>query len=413
MIKTIILIAYFVSLYLVIFWLLLLIERGVRSIPKKLKKLPLVSICIPAYNEGDNIVETIESVVDLDYPKEKLEIFVVNDGSTDNTREAVEKLLKEPKYRNVILLNQKNKGKGAAMNKALRKAKGEFFVPLDADSVVSKDALKILLSHFYTENVAAVLPIIRIQHKSSIMRKIQHCEYLINFFYKRLMSHINCVHVTPGPFSVYRKDVILKLRGFDENNLVEDLEMAIKIQKANFEIVQILDTSIFTKAPANFIQFYKQRNRWYKGSIINIYNYRKMVFNKSYGDFGILQLPMVFVAASVSIILFFILVFWKLLKPVINKLYDWSHIEFDIMPLITKGIKNYTFLNLNYVPLFYGLTILVLAIVFLVLAHHHSGEKLRHNKKSIFFYILVYPIMIGVIWTGVIFDLMRGKIQKW
>ena len=123
------------------------------------------------------------------------------------------------------------------MNYDLRKAKGEFFVTLDADSIVSSEALQTLLPHF-KENVAAVLPMIRVQHTSTLMRKIQHCEYIINFFYKRLMSYLNCVHVTPGPFTVYRKDVIKDLGGFHEKHLVEDMEMAVRIQQANYEILR-------------------------------------------------------------------------------------------------------------------------------------------------------------------------------
>ena len=413
MIKLIILIAYFISLYLVIFWLLTLYEKGIRLPPRKLKKFPFVTVCVPAYNEESNIKETIQSVIDLDYPKNKIEILVVNDGSKDGTKKVVEKLIRETKNKNIILINQKNQGKGAAMNNALRMAKGEFFVPLDADSIVQKEALKVLLPYFYKKNIAAVLPIIEIQHKSTLMRQIQHCEYLINFYYKRVMSRLNCVHVTPGPFSVYRKEVLVGLGGFDEKNLVEDLEIAIRIQKANFEITQTLETSILTKAPGTFLDFYKQRNRWYKGSLINIFKYRQLIFNRSYGDFGVLQMPMVFISAFISITLFLIVVFWKLLRPLINKIYDLSHIQFDFIPLFTKGVKNYTILNLNFGPMFYGLVILFLGLIFLVLAHHKAGERVRHNKKPIFFYIILYPFMIGVIWVGVIFDLIRGKIQKW
>ncbi len=411
MIKSIILVAYFISLYLVIFWLLTLYEKGIRLAPRKLKKFPFVTVCVPAYNEESNIKETIQSVIDLDYPRNKIEIIVVNDGSKDNTKKVVEKLIRENK--NITLINQKNQGKGAAMNNALRRAKGEFFVPLDADSIVQKEALQVLLPHFYKKNIAAVLPVIEVQHKSTLMRQIQHCEYLINFYYKRVMSRLNCVHVTPGPFSVYRKDVLVGLGGFDEKNLVEDLEIAIRIQKANFEIVQTLETSILTKAPGTFLEFYKQRNRWYKGSLINIFKYRRLIFNRSYGDFGVLQMPMVFISAFVSVTLFLIVVFWKLLDPLITKIYDLSHIQFDFIPLFTKGVKNYTILNLNFTPMFYGLVILFLGLIFLVLAHHRAGERIRHNKKPIFFYIILYPFMIGVIWTGVIFDLIRGKIQKW
>ncbi len=406
-------IAYFISLYLLIFWMLVLIEKGVKYKVRKLKTFPTISICIPAYNEGKNIKETIKSVVGLDYPKEKIEIFVVNDGSKDNTQKEAEKAIKQYSDRNIILLNQKNKGKGAAMNSALKIATGEYFVCLDADSIVDKKALKIMLPHFYHKNIVSVLPVLKVQHKSNLIRKIQYCEYLVNFFYKRIMSRLNCVHVTPGPFAIYRREIIQKIGGFDENNLVEDLEMAFRLQKANFEIVQLLNPNILTKAPKNYLQFYRQRNRWYKGSLLNVFKYRKLVFNKAYGDFGMLQLPMIFISAFTSITLFIILIFWQVLKPLMQKAYDLSYVKFDVIPLVSKGIKNYSFLNLNYVPIFYGILILVLGIIFLILAHHHTGEKIRYNKKSILFYLLLYPFMIAIVWFGVLFDLIRGKIQKW
>lgn len=413
MIKLIILTAYFISLYFIIFWLLVLFEKGIKNKNLKIKKFPLVSICIPAYNEENNIEETINSVLRLDYPKDKFEIIVVNDGSKDNTRNIVEQIINQNKDRKIVLINQANKGKGAAMNHALKKASGEFFVSMDADSLVSRDALKILLPHFCNKNVAAVLPMIKVKNKSTIIRKIQHCEYLINFFYKRLMSNLNCVHVTPGPFSVYRKKVITELGGFDEKNLVEDLEMAIRIQKANYEILQILETTVSTKAPADFFQLYKQRNRWYKGSLINVFNCRKLVFNGAYGDFGVLQLPMIFISAFISITLFFIFIIWMFIRPIILRLYDLSKIQFDFMPLLRNNIKDYTFFNLNLGPMFYGIVILILSFIFLLMAYNNSDEQIRKNKKPIFFYIALYPFLIAVIWIGVILDLIRGKIQKW
>ncbi len=413
MIKAIILIAYFISLYLTIFWLLILLDKGVKIKPAKLKSYPLVTVCIPAYNEEGRIAETIDSVLSLDYPKDKIELIIVNDGSKDNTLGDIKSTIKNYPGRNIVVIDQKNQGKGAAMNNALKRAKGKFFVPLDADSIVEPEALKIILPHFSTENIAAVLPMIKIQHKSTLMRKIQHCEYLINFFFKRIMNHLNCVHVAPGPFSVYRKDIIQGLGGFDEKCLVEDLEMAVKIQKSNFEILQILETSVLTKAPGNFIQFYKQRNRWYKGSLLTVFNYRNLLFNRAYGDFGILQLPMVFISAILSVTLLVVVFVWTTVKPFILRLHDWSYVKFDLGPLVSKGIHDFSFLNLNFVPMFYGITIMVFAMIFLVLAHHNAGEKIRHNKKSVFFYIVVYPIMIAIIWTGVIIDLIRGKIQKW
>jgi len=411
MINFIILLAYFISLFFMIFWILVLIEEGVKEEDKKLKKYPFVSICVPAYNEEDNIIPTLKSLINLDYPKDKLEIIVVNDGSTDNTEKKVREFMLKHKDNSIILINQKNKGKASALNNALKKAKGEFFVCLDSDSVVNKKALKVLLPYF-KKNVAAVLPLIRVAEKDSIMRKIQHCEYLINFFYKKLMSKLNVIHVTPGPFSVYRKRVIKGLGGFDEHNLTEDLEMALKIQKAGYKIIQILGTDVLTKAPKTFRQFYRQRNRWYKGSLLNLVKYREMIFRKKYGDLGIFQLPMVFVSAFITLVLFGIFIYF-LIKPLIHKISVLSSVNFDFTPLLKYGVNNFSWLNLNFTPMFYGFTIFILGFIFIYLSYKHTKESLRKNKISIFFYLVLYPFIIAIIWFGVLFDLVLKRIQKW
>ncbi len=414
-VRIIILMAYFVSLFFIIFWLLVFLDKGAQDTKKRLKKFPPVSICIPAYNEEKNIAETLNSVLNLDYPKDKIEVIVVNDGSTDNTANLVKDIIKNNMDRKIKLLIQKNKGKAAAMNNGLRMAKGEFFISLDADSTVSPNALKKLLPYFETKNMAAVLPLIDVKKEGTIMQKLQYCEYIINFFYKRLMSNLNCIHVTPGPFSVYKKDIIKKLGGFDEKNLVEDLEMALRLQKRDYKIKQILTTDIQTKAPSNFSGFYKQRNRWYKGSLINLANknYRGMLLNPKYGDLGMFQLPMVFVSAALSIALFFIFIWIMLLKPLFQRIYNLSFIQFDFIPLLKKSVSEVKILDINLAPLFYGITIFIVAFIFMLLAFKHTRKSVKQNFKSLVLYFLIYPTMIGVIWIGIMIDLLRGKVQKW
>lgn len=414
MIKIVILTAYFISLFFIIFWLLVFFDKGVDDKKKPLKKFPFVSICIPAYNEEKNISETLDSVLNLDYPKNKMEIIVVNDGSSDNTEDIVKKAIKDSKGR-IKLLNQENGGKAVAMNHGLQIAKGEFFVSLDADSTVSPNALKNLLPYFETESTAAVLPLIRVKSKKTILQKLQYCEYIINFFYKRLMSNLNCIHVTPGPFSVYRKKIIKKMGGFDEKNLVEDLEMALRLQKRNYNIRQILSTDIETNAPSTFASFYKQRNRWYKGSLLNLANnkYKCMLLNPKYGDLGMFQLPMIFVSAALSVTLFFILVWIMLLRPFLQRIYSLSFIQFDFMPLFRKSISEIKIIDINMAPLFYGLVMFAMAVIFMLLAFKYTGKSVKQNFKSLLIYFLIYPTLIGVIWIGIALDLLTGKIQKW
>ncbi|MCK4555679.1 MAG: glycosyltransferase, partial [Candidatus Aenigmarchaeota archaeon] len=104
---------YFISFYMSVFIILTLFERKIRKNPAQSGALPFVSVLVPAYNEGKTISSTLNSLLALDYPKEKLEIVVINDGSTDSTKKIVEDIYTK---QGVVLINQKNKGKAAAMN---------------------------------------------------------------------------------------------------------------------------------------------------------------------------------------------------------------------------------------------------------------------------------------------------------
>ncbi|MCK5333113.1 MAG: glycosyltransferase, partial [Candidatus Aenigmarchaeota archaeon] len=103
---------YFISFYMSVFIILTLFERKIRNNPIQIGALPSVSVLVPAYNESESISRTLDSLLALNYPKDKLEIVVINDGSTDSTKEIVESYIKK----GVVLINQKNKGKAAAMN---------------------------------------------------------------------------------------------------------------------------------------------------------------------------------------------------------------------------------------------------------------------------------------------------------
>ena len=114
-------------MYIVIFWLLVLLDGHKKNKSERLKKFPLVSIAIPAYNEQNTIKKTLSSVINLDYPRGKLEIIVVNDGSKDNTKKVVQDFISTHLDYNIKLINQENRGKGAALNRALKISKGDFF----------------------------------------------------------------------------------------------------------------------------------------------------------------------------------------------------------------------------------------------------------------------------------------------
>ena len=413
--KIVLWMVYLVSLYFAVFWFLVFLDSEPKKRKKPLKEHPFVSVIIPAYNESSRIKKTIGSVLRLDYPKEKLEIIVINDGSADNTKQVVEKVIKENKTFDIRLLNKKNKGKGAALNDGLRLSRGEFFICLDADSHVRKDALKKMLPHFSDENVAAVLPVLKVRKPKNLIQKMQWFEYIINMFYKELMGKLDCIHVAPGPFSVYRKSILVKLGGFDEDgNLTEDLEIALRLQKHHYKIIQILDTEVYTAAPTTLKALYKQRNRWYKGAVNNAINYRKLLFNKKYGDFGLIQMPTILVAGIIAITMMLSIAYYTI-SPYIRNINKLRIIDFDFMTLIRNFTFNFHFLELNYMLIMVAGMMLFVSILILKKSHVSTKERVfKYGAYPLLLYLFFYFFVLGPMWVGIALDMiLRKKKQKW
>ncbi len=404
---------YFVSLYFAIFWLLVFLTRKKEQGKKALKIFPFVSIAIPAYNEELSIRRATEQVLKLDYPKEKMEILVINDGSTDNTEKIIQTIIKEKKEYNITLITQKNKGKGAALNKALDHANGIFFVCLDADSFIRKDALQKMLPYFEDNNVAAVIPSLKVHKPKKMLERLQWYEYIINMFYKEMMSKLNCVHVTPGPFSVYRTAIIHKIGKFDENNITEDLEIALRIQYNNYKIIQVMNTEVTTLAPDTLRMLYKQRNRWFKGATLNAIQYRKMLFNKKYGDFGFIQMPTIIASGIIAVGLVISIVYYGM-KPHLQYMYNMRLVNFDIMTLIKHINFNFTIVDLNFATIFIAGIMLIISIYVIKKSEVSTNERfLQYGSVGIAAYLLFYFLFLGCIWFSVLFDIVIGKKQRW
>lgn len=407
-------ITYFLSLYFTIFWFIVFIEKWEHmksEKPKKTATFPIVSIVIPAYNEQDSIIETVQSVVDLEYPREQLEILVVNDGSTDKTKELVQKFIK--KHPNVKLINQKNNGKAAALNNALKKCKGEIFICLDADSTVMSSALIKMIPHYDDEKVAAVVPLMKAKKPENLLQTLQFREYLVNVFLKKLMGYLDCIHVTPGPFSTYRKSVLDEIGGFEVGNITEDLEMAMRIQSHNYKIVQDMHAEVYTKTPADLKTYIRQRSRWNKGGVINALKYRKMIFNKDYGDFGLIQTPILIGSGLLALIMIFAAVYY-FIEPNWQHIFNLMNINFDIITLI----KNLKF-DMNILDLNFPRTVVFAVMVFftsftLYHSHRHTRERIRgQGIFSLVIYLFLYFLLLGFVWVSLLKDFIIGKEQVW
>ncbi len=367
-------IAFFSLFTLNVFILLYLKHR--RDYEKPVKKTgwtPRVSIVMPAYNEERYIVPSIRTLLELDYPKDKLEIIIVDDGSTDNTYK-VAKAFESP---SLHVFRKENGGKGAALNFGLRQAGGELVATMDADSYVAKDTISQLIPYFEDKDVMAVTPAVKIKQSDSWLKEFQRVEYLMILFSRKLLSFIDSVPVTPGPFSMFRRAVFDKVGFFDEENLVEDQEIALRIQAANFKIKSSMTADVYTEPPDNMSDLITQRVRWQRGGIRNYWKYRGMI-KPEYGDFGMYFVPLNFAALTAFFVILGILIYSLVTTP-----YYYQYVWFE-----TLGMQ------VNLVT-FVGAFVVITSTLFLYLAvKSFRGErvKLRYLASFLLFY---WYLMVG------------------
>lgn len=384
---------------------------------KSFAKVPFVSVIIPAFNESDVIERTVKSVLDSNYPKNKFEILVVDDGSTDDTSKLVKRI--QEKYFQVGLLIQKNSGKAAALNNGLNKIKGEFFFCLDADSSVHLETMRRMVGFYYEQykkygdRLVIITPSMRVDAPKTFFQKFQRVEYILAAFIQRVMGHIDCIYVAPGPFSMYRTEIIKKSGGFEVGNLTEDQEIAYRMQKNHYIIKQCPDAKVYTIAPRTLKDLFKQRNRWFKGSLYNLFKYKSLLFNKKYGDFGLFQMPLNVINYVLSICALFFFGYF-LLIPLIKIIYHLSLIRFDILPYVFNPNISFNILNIDLGKMFVFYTIFSVTIVLFFIAHKYTEERvLQYGVWYLIPYFFVYYFILSIIAIIVLCEVCAGKKQKW
>ena len=358
--------------------------------PKRSDWVPRVSIVMPAYNEEKYIVSSLRSLLDMDYPKDRLELIIVDDGSTDNTYR-VAKAFEGPSVR---VFTKENGGKGAALNFGIRKARGELVATMDADSYVSRNTLKELIPFFNDPDVMAATPAVKIRPSDSWLKEFQRVEYLMILFSRKLLSFIDSVPVTPGPFSLFRSEVFGKIGYFDEKNLVEDQEIALRIQAANYKIKSSVTADVYTEPPDNMKDLMTQRVRWQRGGIRNYWKYRHMI-RPEYGDFGMYFVPLNFAALTA-----FFLILGLLLYSVATTPYYFQYIWFEALGMDITLVT------------FVGAFVVIVSTFFLYLAiksFKAERVKLRYLLSFLIFY---WYLMVGY---NVLFLLkeLRGEGYSW
>lgn len=247
---------------------------------------PLVSVIIPAWNEEVGVIKTIESVLANNY--QRIEVIVVNDGSTDNSRYIVDAFIKDQKLgrmkrgRAVKQYYRSNGGKGKALNYGIKKSKGKIVLTIDADSALAPDALDKLVEHFRDPKVAVVVGQIRVGNpRGRIIGIAQQLEYLLFRFYpKRAHCVMGAEYLYDGACVAFRRAATFDYFGlFDENNKTEDIEMSMRTKYYGMRSVYAEDVICYTEAASNYIGLMNQRLRWKKGRFDTFLHYRRIFFS--------------------------------------------------------------------------------------------------------------------------------------
>ena len=268
---------------------------------------PSVAIIVPCWNEESTVGRTCESLLALDYPSDKLEIILVDDGSTDSTPKRMESFSTHPQVR---IVRKENGGKHTALNAGLKETNAEFVGCLDADSFVAPDALRELISCFDGQRVAAVTAAMSVHEPKKLIQHMQRVEYTFGIAMRHTLASINGLYVTPGPFSFYRHSVLKEVGDFRHGHQTEDMEMALRLQHHGYAIENAPRARVYTKSPDTVQKLLKQRTRWTSGFLRNILGeYRGLLGSKKNRALGTLVLPTAIVAIIGSILLFSLLIF--------------------------------------------------------------------------------------------------------
>lgn len=279
-------------------------------------KNPKVSIVIPAYNEEVFIVDSIKSILKQDY--NNIDIIIVNDGSIDNTSRLIiesfnltssdlniDNKLNESlfyyatvesiyKKDNITLINSLNGGKSSALNIGTVYSDSEFILTVDADTILSKNAISRTLKCLRPDSDAASCfigvindnPEMKNEVPKKLLPKIQWIEYTRSFILWRLANDKqNATLVMPGAYSFMRRDAIIKSGGYKFGSLSEDMEVTMSMIKNGCKIQFIPEFLAWTEVPEKVKFLTKQRLRWYRGGLQNLIKFKGMLFNIKYPVF--------------------------------------------------------------------------------------------------------------------------------
>jgi cellulose synthase/poly-beta-1,6-N-acetylglucosamine synthase-like glycosyltransferase len=299
---------------------------------------PPISLLVPAFNEEKSIVDSLRSMLALNYPS--FEVIAINDGSKDGTlqamiegfdlvpvhrpydeavkHKAIRGLYGSSRYPKLLVIDKANGGKSDALNAGINLSRASILCAIDADSILESDALLRAVRPFIDDptRTVAVGGTIRIANgcrieggrvtsvaiPKSALGLFQTVEYLRAFLMGRLAwSRLKTLTIVSGAFGLFRRQVVVAVGGYSHGTVGEDLEIIIKIHRhmrdkgEDYAVTFIPEPVCWTEAPESWRVLGRQRSRWQRGSLETFFRHIDMLFRPRYGRIGTIGLGHVFI----------------------------------------------------------------------------------------------------------------------
>lgn len=385
---------------------------------------PLVSVVIPAHNEETGIARTISSVYASSY--KNIEIIVVDDGSTDATAQVARGYIRShfggirvstylarggrgmQLRRRYIrsdyigrvhmkVVFQENEGKAEAVNNGIKNyAQGSLIMTLDADSLLSRDAIANAVNYFEDPKIVGVAANVQVIDQNTVLSVLQKIEHLIGYRSKKFYTAANCEFVVGGVASTYRAQTIKEVGYYDNDTATEDIGLSLKIvaQKGNKDarIVYASNVVAYTQGVQSYKALFRQRYRWKLGMLQNLYKNKQLIASspKKYGFMMTkYRIPMAFLSEAIML----------------------------IEPLLLLYILYLSVMSTSFGALFGAYLVVTLYILWNLLPDENlrNHEKLRYGLISPFMYFIFYVMnavqVVAVVRCLKNYRLVAGRVR--
>ncbi len=358
--------------------------------------LPSISILAPAYNEEKTVVQSVHSLLTLEYPD--YQVIVINDGSKDDTigvllrefdLELIDPVLNgtiptapirgvyRSRYnRRLLVIDKENGGKADALNTGINLSNRDYICSIDSDSLIEPDALLRMTAQILTTDTEVIavggniLPVNgcivergmlqRISLGENRIARFQTIEYLRSFIAGRLgWAHLNALLIISGAFGLFRRNRVLEIGGymtgrgeFQRDTVGEDMELVVRLvrrmreTRQKYRIRYAATANCWTEVPEDIHSLYKQRDRWHRGLIEIMTWHRKMIFNPRYGSAGMIAFP------------------YFVIFEFIGPFYEFAGYPLMLIGFATGVLHWHIFIIMFSAVLLFGLLISMISLVF-------------------------------------------------